>query len=160
MPVTTTSRDAASRRLAPRTRRVVLTAHVASSVGLLGVMGAYLAIAISAAGGDPALRDTAYDLLGTFSFLFGIPLSFIALATGIALGVGSKWGVLRSGWVAAKLVLLLSVVLVGAFVLGPAVEEMRRGGDVADVVVAGATYDVVALSLANGFSVFKPRRSR
>jgi antitoxin (DNA-binding transcriptional repressor) of toxin-antitoxin stability system len=42
----------------------VLTAHIVVSVGLLGEVSAFLAIAARAAGGDdPAFAATAYDLL-------------------------------------------------------------------------------------------------
>jgi hypothetical protein len=73
----------------------------------------------------------------------------------------SKWGVVRHGRVAVKLVLLLGVILVGALVLGPrhgrdAVGRRRRRGT-AD---AGSAYDVLALLTATGVSVFKPRRRR
>ena len=156
MPVTTTPRTAGTRRLAPRTRRVVLTTHVASSVGLLGVMGAYLAIAISAAGGDPALRDTAYDLLGTFSFLFGIPLSFIALGTGMALGPASKWGVLRYWWTTLKLGLLALVILNGALNIGRMTEQRLDGGGSEWALVAVVSASVALLLASIVLSVFKP----
>ena len=34
----------------------------------------------------------SYDLLATFSLVFGIPLSFTALVTGVILARRSKWG--------------------------------------------------------------------
>ena len=62
---------------------------------------------------------------------------------------------------AAKLVLLVGVILVGALVLGPGTEAMRTGeGGAQARLIAGSAYDVVALTLATGLSVFKPRRRR
>ncbi len=59
----------------------------------------------------------------------------------------------------AKLALIVSVILVGAFVLGPASNQMLDGdGDTTGRLIAGATYDVMALTLATGLSVFKPGR--
>ena len=147
------------RPLSPRLRRTVLTVHIAASVGLLGDIAAVLAMNVRAATtDDPELAHATYQLLEMFTFLFGIPLSFIALGSGIALGLGSKWGVLRHAWVAIKLGLLLSVILVGALVLGPATEAMQTGeGGRETVLIAGAAYDVLALALATGLSVFKPR---
>jgi hypothetical protein len=67
--------------------------------------------------------------------------------------------VVRYGWVAAKLALQLGVILVGAFIIGPGTDAMRAGtGDRTAALIAGATFDVVALALATGLSVFKPRR--
>jgi hypothetical protein len=76
------------RQLSPRTRRIVLTAP------------------------DPALEASSYELLSMFGMVFGIPLTLTSIATGVALGLGTKWGVLRYPWVTTKLVLNVSVLLV------------------------------------------------
>jgi hypothetical protein len=148
--------------LKPRTRRIVLTAHIVASVGLLGDVAVYLAVATRAATtSDPALESACYELLTMFGFMFGIPLSLASLATGVTLGLGSNWGVLRYPWVTTKLALNVSVILVGALVLGPSADEMRTGdGDAGGLLVAGAAYDLAALTLATSLSVFKPGRAR
>jgi hypothetical protein len=157
-------RGGARLKLTPVARRAVLTVHIIAGVGLLGDVAAVLAINVRAATtADPQLAAASYELLTMFTLLFGIPLSFGALLTGILLGVGSKWGVLRYVWVTTKLVLLVGVILVGALVLGPGTATMRAGGGGAEArLIAGAGYDVVALTLATGLSVFKPggRRRR
>jgi Predicted integral membrane protein (DUF2269) len=149
-------------RLSPAVRRAVLTVHIIAGVGLLGDVAAVLAVNVRAATtGDAVLAAASYDLLAMFTVLFGIPLSLLSLATGILLGLGSKWGVLRHAWVATKLALLVGVILVGALVIGPGTEAMRSGDGGAEArLIAGATYDVVALTVATGLSVFKPRRRR
>jgi hypothetical protein len=148
----------AARRLSPRTRRAVLTAHIVLSVGLLGEVCAFLAIAVRSSGSDDAaFAATGYDLLASLQLLFGIPLSFLALATGLTLGLGTKWGVLRYPWVTIKLALIISVILMGALVLGPAVEAARAGDDdVEPRILAGAAWDVVALVVATTLGVYKP----
>jgi uncharacterized membrane protein len=76
--------------MSQRVRRTVLTAHIIASVGLLGDCAAVLAINVRAATtGDPGLAAASYELLDMFSFVFGIPLSFAALGTGLALGLGT-----------------------------------------------------------------------
>ena len=71
--------------------------------------------------------------------------------------MGSKWGVLRYLWVTTKLLLNVSVILVGAFVIGPATAAMADGRDGSDsVLILASSYDVVALVLATGLAVFKP----
>jgi hypothetical protein len=65
--------------------------------------------------------------------------------------------VLRYPWTTAKLALILSVILVGAFILGPSVEQMRDGsGDVDGRILAGAVWDLIVLGTATVLSVFKP----
>jgi Predicted integral membrane protein (DUF2269) len=153
---------ATPRRLPSRIRRATLTLHIAASVGLLGTCAAIVAInARAGAADEPALATSAYELLTMFPILFGIPLSFTSLISGIALGLGSKWGVLRYRWVTAKLVLLLSVIVVGALVLGPQTQALADGrGGSEPAIALGSAYDVLALCVATGLSVYKPGRAR
>ena len=150
------------RLLSSRPRRALLTAHILVSVGLFGDVAGFLAVAIRAAGtDDPEAARASYDILAMFSTFFGIPLSFLALLTGLGLGLGTKWGVLRYPWTTAKLLLILSVILMGAFVLGPSVEQMRDGsGGVEGRILLGAIWDLVALGTATVLSVFKPGKAR
>ena len=147
-------------RLRPAARRALLTVHIVAGVGLLGDVAAVLAVNLRAATtGDEAFAAASYELLAMFTVVFGIPLSFTALASGILLGLSSTWGVVRYAWVATKLALLVGVILVGSLVLGPGTEAMRTGDGGAEArLIAGSAYDVVALTLATGLSVFKPRR--
>jgi hypothetical protein len=144
-------------RLPRQARHTLLTAHIVVSVGLLGDTVGYLTIAARAATDDDpnAVRQSAH-ILNLFSLLFGIPLSFAALLTGIGLGLGSRWGVVRHPWVVAKIALLLSVLLVGGLWLGPASNDLLDGADRTRTLVVAAAYDVVALTIATALSVFKP----
>lgn len=151
--------SASAPRFGRRTRNLVLTIHIVVSVGLLGDSAGFLAVAIRRSlSDDRAMIESAHELLGMFALLFGIPLSFLALITGVALGLGTRWGVLRHGWVMAKLVLIVTVIVVGATVLRPVLgEDADAGGG---WLIAGAAYDVVALTTATALSVFKPGRAR
>jgi uncharacterized membrane protein len=147
--------------MSPAVRRAVLTVHIIASVGLLGDCAGILAINVRAATTtDPALAASSYELLEMFSIVFGIPLSLASLGTGVLLGLGTKWGVLRHRWVTAKLLVILSVILAGALIIGPATAAMRDGGGAEATLILACAYDVLALSLATGLSVFKPGRHR
>jgi uncharacterized membrane protein len=146
--------------MTPRLRRAVLTLHIIASVALLGDSAGFLAVALRAATtDDPALADASYELLAMFSVVFGIPLSMLSLASGIALGLGTKWGVFKHAWTTIKLGFIVSVAVVGALVIGPSTEAMRTGSGGREwTIVLAAAYDVLVLSLAVGLSVYKPRR--
>ncbi len=93
-----------------------------------------------------------------FAFMFGIPLSFAALITGVFLGLGTKWGVFRYPWVTTKLLLIVSVIAVGALVLKGGMDAMLTGqGGAEGRLIAGAVYDVAALVVATALGVFKPK---
>jgi hypothetical protein len=148
--------------LSPSVRRAVLTVHIVASVGLLGDCAAIVAVNLRAATtDDPSLARAAYELLSMFSLVFGIPLSFGSLLSGVVLGLGSKWGVLRYRWVMAKLALNVSVILVGALLIGPTTAALIDGRDGSEtLLILASAYDVVVLTLATGLSVYKPGRAR
>jgi uncharacterized membrane protein len=147
------------RRRVPRRfpRRAVLTIHIIASVGLLGDCAGLLAVAVQAATtSDSAVAEGSRQTLEMFGMVFGIPLSLLAVFTGVILAIGTKWGVFRYPWVTIKLALLVSVILVGAVVVGPnSAREGREG-----VIVAAGIYDVLVLCTATGLSVFKPGGTR
>ena len=146
--------------LPPQARKTVLTIHIIVSVGLLGDAAGFLAVAIRAATTpDADFADACYRVLQMFSIVFGIPLSVASLVTDVVLGRGTRWGVFRYPWVTAKLLLIISIMAVGALVLGPSVQGMLDGThDAESAIIAAAGYDVVALGVATGLSVFKPGR--
>jgi uncharacterized membrane protein len=148
-------------RLSRRARHAWLTAHIVSSVGLLGASSAVAAIALRArATDDPAEVRNAGEILESFGFTFGIPLSLATVVTGVVLGLGSRWGVVRHGWVIAKLAIIVSVMANGALILGPAEAITAEAATVPGRLIPAALYNVVALCIATGLSVFKPSRRR
>ena len=148
------------RQLPIRVRRALLTAHIVVSVGLLGDAAGYLAVAIRTSTlDDPALVHDAAKTLNLFSLVFGIPLSVAALLTGLTLGLGTRWGVFRYPWVVTKLALIISVLLVGSFVIGPASAQLLDGDrSTTSWLIAAAAYDVTALIVATALAVYKPGR--
>ncbi|HXT75199.1 MAG TPA: hypothetical protein VN780_02830 [Candidatus Eisenbacteria bacterium] len=136
----------------------MLIAHVMMSVGLLGDPAGFLSVAMRAAKTeDHAVVIELVKVLSMFSLIFGIPLSFGALLSGLTLGLGTRWGVFRYPWVTTKLILIVSVMLVGSFVIGPAENEiLERNSEATWKLIAGASYDVLALAVATVLSVFKP----
>jgi hypothetical protein len=144
----------------PTLRNTLLTAHIMISVSLLGDSAGFLAISIRASMlDDPVRINELVQVLGMLGVVFGIPLSFGSIVTGIALGLGTKWGVFRYPWVIAKLGLIVSVMVVGGLVINPAqTRELSSTGDGIPQLIAAGTYDVLALSTAVVLSVFKPGR--
>ena len=65
-------------------------------------------------------------------------------------------------WIALAIAgMILSVILVGAFILGPSVEQLRDGsGGVEGGILAGAVWDLLALGTATALPVFQPGKAR
>src|SRR5918994_7459512 len=94
-------------------RKSLLTIHVAASVALLGTTAGLLVAGVHAARlDDPRDAHAVYDLLTTLVFSLGIPLSVLALVSGVTLGLTSHWGVFRHLWVTTKLIALLTTVAI------------------------------------------------
>jgi hypothetical protein len=114
-------------RLSPRARKAVLTVHVGVSVALIGVTASVLIVALTAAGAESAGDAHAlYSSAQTLAFALAIPFSLMSLATGLALGLGTRWGVLTYWWVTSKLALQLAIILTGALVVRPGAHRPHR----------------------------------
>ncbi|GAA1414078.1 DUF2269 family protein [Catellatospora coxensis] len=150
-------------RLPRNARRFLLTAHIVTSVGWLGVAYALLVMALTArAADDPATRATTYQLMLDFDTAAMLPLGLAALVTGVILGLGSHWGLLRHWWVAIKLVLNVAVLVVPMLTRHPAlvdaVDAARAGllTDPAQQVLDGSIASVIVLTAATVLSTYKP----
>jgi hypothetical protein len=154
-------------RLSRRARRLALVVHVISSVALVGSSAGVLILALSAAATDEAVAAHAlYVAMRTAVFAVAVPFSFIALVSGIVLGLGTKWGVLRHGWVTAKLVLLVVIILTGALVVRPSMDHAIAatsapgakpdlGASQWEPAVAAAS-NIVFVVVAVVLAIFKP----
>jgi hypothetical protein len=94
--------------MSPRLRKVALTTHVASSVGWLGGVAAFLALSI--AGQTSRNADVvrgAYLAMNVIGWTVIVPMSLAALVTGLIQGLGTRWGLLKYTWVTTKLVLTI-----------------------------------------------------
>ena len=92
----------------PSLRKFALTAHVTSSVGLLGSIAAFLALSIVAitTADDGALR-AAYFAMNVIARSVIVPLAFAALLTGLVQSLGTAWGLFQHYWVLFKLVITM-----------------------------------------------------
>jgi hypothetical protein len=144
----------------PQIRRTALTLHVAVSVGWLGGVGAFLALAVAGLGfTTPGPVDAGLVVLGRAVLL---PLALGALVTGVVQSFGSPWGLLRHYWVLFKLVItvLATLLLVVHLRVVDQVAVAPAGAEVGALrvqLVVDAAAAVVVLLLATVLSVFKPR---
>jgi hypothetical protein len=99
--------------LADRGRRVALTAHVVSSVGSLGAVAAFLALALAGLWSADVERARAcYVAMEVAAKAAVLPLIVASLVTGIVSSLGSRWGLLQHYWVVVKLLLNVVVLIV------------------------------------------------
>lgn len=144
-------------RLAPPTRKAIVVLHVISSVAIMGQVWVNAVLAVIAMRAPGSAR-AAYSFMQDLVFASAAPLSVLSLFSGVVLGLGTKWGVLRFRWVAAKLVLLLLVVLAGITIQGTLLDQLiatpSPTAQVANLAVTAG--QLVLLAVATWLSVFKP----
>lgn len=96
-----------------RVRQTWMILHVVCSVGWLGVLVASLALCLAASGTDDPTRAAALTTaVATLSDLFVLPATLLVLLTGVVLGMGTKWGLVRFYWVLGKLLIALVLLVV------------------------------------------------
>jgi len=151
--------------LSPGLRKLALTLHLTSSVGWIGAVVAYLALGIAAVSSQEAQTVRAawigMELTG-WSVI--VPLALAALITGVALSLGTPWGLFRHYWVVISLlltifstvILLLHMPTVSAMaVMAREPGNIHRGGLGADLFHAGGGLLVLLAVMA--LNVYKPR---
>ena len=154
--------------MSPGIRKLALTAHVTCSVGWLGAVAGFLALAIAGlASRDLLTVRSAYVAMDVVGWYAIVPLCFASLVTGLIQGIGTPWGLFRHYWVVAKLLIAVvaTVVLLMHMQpidgLGQAAAKQALGvGDFRDVriqLVADAGAALLVLLVATVLSVYKPR---
>lgn len=150
--------------LSPSRRRALLSVHIVSAVGLLGVDAVVLALGVAGLSGReprtvyPAMHLVATDLMA--------PLAVVGLITGVALATTSRWGLFRHAWVTTKLIVTMlgTLAILTALVpgTGRAATIATDGGSLAHrqeilyVLVPTVTVSLLVLNTVLG--VYKPRR--
>ncbi len=150
-----------------RLRKFVLTAHVAFSVGWLGAVAAYLALAIAGlTSQDAHMVRAVYLAMELTGWFVIVPLSLASLLTGLFQSLGTEWGLFRHYWILVKFLLTIGAITILLLHM-PAVSLMS--GLVAETTLSSAELGVrispvvhavgglLVLLVATTLSVYKPR---
>jgi hypothetical protein len=148
-------------------RRIMLVAHIISAGAWIGIdVVVAVLVSVGQFGPDRDVRGLAYQALATFVVWPMLTSALVSLVTGVVLGWGTKWGLLRYWWVAVKLGLNLVLCTLILLLLQPgmrAVDEygrdLARGADDASAVSTlffPPAVSLTALTIATVLSVVKP----
>ncbi len=156
-------------RLSRSARKLTLLTHVVVSVGWVGVDAALLVLAVTGLTSDnPQTVAACYTSMKTFAVVLLLPLGLAALATGLLLGAGGRWGILRHWWVVTKLVINLVLTSLVLALLRPRLDDaaeaslrvdgslVHRLGSLRLDLVFPPTVSIVALVFAATLGLYKP----
>lgn len=148
MTAATADRPAAW-RLRPRMRNRVLVVHVLTAGAWVGIDVVMAVLVFSAAlTDDDRIKALSYQALDMFVVWTLLIVGLISLASGVLLGLGTKYGLVKYWWVAIKLGLNIVLALLVLVALGPEVSDAADRGELFD---AGE-----AVSLEVGDLMFPP----
>lgn len=145
-------RPQSPRRLGRKVHRALLTAHVLASVGWFGV-----AITVAFCGLVGLSRDNvAFFEVIRATLSLSVPLGLTAVATGAALSLTTRWGLLRHWWVVIKEAITIAVIVTDVAVIAPAMDRAIDSGTATEL--PGPVYaHCIVLAIATALSVIKPR---
>lgn len=152
--------------LTPWQRKLVVTTHVASSVGWLGAVIMFLALAgLGLTSADPATVRGVYLVMQPTGTYVLVPLALVSLATGVLSGLGTGWGLVRHYWVLIKLLITAAstAVLVLYLETFRLLAEAAANPDTPLAAVRNASpalhsaLALIVLLLATVLAIYKPR---
>lgn len=153
--------------MTPALRRFALTAHIVSSVGWLGAVAVFLALAGFGLTSDDAQMVRAdYLVMESISWSVIVPLCLASVLTGLVSSLGTTLGLIRYYWVVIKLVMTIPATIVLFVHMGPislvshiAAERTLSSTDLGLQIqmFAAAGAALVVLVVVTVVSVYKPR---
>ena len=151
--------------MTPALRSFTFTAHLTSSVGWVGAVIVFLALAVIGltSQDDLTVRGT-YIVMEPAAWFVLVPLAHASLLSGIALSLGTAWGLFRHYWVVLKLLITVFATVVLLIYMG---RFRRMAGVAADPVVdltlvrnaspiIHAILALILLLVATVLGVYKP----
>ncbi|RYZ82507.1 MAG: hypothetical protein EOO68_34310, partial [Moraxellaceae bacterium] len=95
-----------------RISKLVLTSHITFSIGWLGAVAVFLALAITGLNSqNPQLVRACLLAMKISAWFVIVPFCLTALATGVVQAAWTKWGIFRHYWIVVKLFLTLGSTL-------------------------------------------------
>ncbi|MBI2351051.1 MAG: DUF2269 domain-containing protein [Deltaproteobacteria bacterium] len=99
--------------MTPRLRKLALTAHVTTTLGWLGAVVVFLALAVvGLTNQDAQTVRGAYLVMEPAAWFVLVPLAIASLLTGIVQSLGTPWGLFRHYWVLFKLLITVFATIV------------------------------------------------
>jgi hypothetical protein len=150
-----------------RARKFALTAHVTASVGWLGAVASFLALALAGLmNRDAQMVRAVYLATDLTTWFVIVPLAFASLLTGLVVSLGTQWGLFRHYWVLVKFVLTILatfLLLLHTRPIGVLADRAREPafldhdvGPLQIQLVADAALALIALLVNVTLSVYKP----
>lgn len=147
----------------PRVRKLVLVAHVTTSVGWLGAVMAYIGLDVTASTTEDVDRArAAYVAMEVTATAVIVPLALVSVAIGVINALGTPWGLFRQYWVLVKLLLTLvatAVLLAESRTIRALASAAQAGNDprMLPSTLVHSVGGLLVLLIIMILSVYKPK---
>ena len=149
------------------TRKLMLTAHVLSSIGWFGALLVFGAHSIvSLVSGDPNIVRSVCIAMALTAWFVILPLSVASLVTGVVQALGTAWGLIRHYWVVAKLLLTAFATAILLLKLTPISDLAAAAGqasfslssliDLKQSLLVHSVGGLIVLLLISVLAIYKP----
>jgi hypothetical protein len=154
--------------MASRLRKFALMVHITSSVGWVGAVVGFLALAIAGfTSQDEQMVRAAYLSMELTAYFAIVPLSLASLLSGLVQSLGTQWGLFRHYWVLVKFLLTIIATIVLLLQLEPisyiasiAAETTLSSSDLKNARLSLIVHSIgglLVLLVITTLSVYKPR---
>lgn len=156
-------------RLNAKTRKLFLVLHIAAIAAWIGIdVGVGVLVFTARFTASVQTQALAYQALELFAVWPMAIAGLASLGTGVVLGLGTKYGLVRYWWVAIKLVMNIVLTTLVLMLLRPGISEAAEYGRQLAQGPATAPFpsqlifppmvSLTALTVAVVLSVYKPRK--
>jgi hypothetical protein len=153
--------------MSPALSKLTLTSHITFSVGWLGAVAGFLALAIAGlTGQDSQVVRSAYVAMELVGWFVIVPFCLSAFLTGIIQSLGTHWGLLKHYWVLVKLLLTVAATTLLFLHMKPvsyvalvASEKVLTSTELSGLriqLLADAGVALFVLLVTTAISVYKP----
>lgn len=151
-----------------RTRKLMLTAHITSSVAWIGAVAAFLALAVLGLIRHGVYEASSlYPAMQVIAWIVIVPLAFASLISGVIASLGTPWGLFRYYWIVVKLLITLlatAMLLVHMRPVDALADMANRTGILTNatqgmqwLMVIASALAIAALLVALVLSTYKPK---
>lgn len=150
-----------------RLSKFVLTTHITFSVGWLGAVAVFIALAITGlTTGNNQLSRSSLLAMDLSTWFVIVPFCLTSLLTGLVQAFGTKWGLFKHYWIVVKLFLTIAMTILlllhmqpisylAGVAADPSFSNSQYTGQLIDIIAKAGAAILVLIAITT-ISIYKP----
>ena len=153
--------------MTPRLSKAILTSHITFSVGWVGAVAVFLALAITGlTSQNIQLARSSFIAMELSAWFVIVPFCLTSLFTGVVQAVGTKWGLFKHYWIVVKLFLTITSTILLLLHMQPisylsgvannaSFSNSQYAGQLIDLIAKAGAAILVLIAITT-ISIYKP----